>query len=199
VHPKSILALPRAYRLMDRLVAGNFRKHYVGQFVRPTPGDRVLDIGCGPGDFLEYLPEVDYLGLDVSLPYIVAARARHGQRGTFVCMPVKDMILDEPGTFDIALANGVAHHLDDDEALKLYRLAETALRPGGRLVTYDGCFERGQSPAARYILSHDRGKHVRTADGYFALASQVFPTVKVSVFHNLLRIPYTHAFLECST
>jgi len=53
------------------------------------------------------------------------------------------------------------HHLDDAEATKLFDLARSVLRPAGRLITFDGCYVPGQSPAARWILSRDRGQFVR--------------------------------------
>jgi hypothetical protein len=92
---------------------------------------------------------------------------------------------------------GILHHLDDGEALQLFHLAQTALKPGGRLITLDGVFVQKQSPCARYIISKDRGQNVRTQQGYLQLASQVFSTITTSIRHDLLRIPYTHIILEC--
>jgi hypothetical protein len=90
------------------------------------------------------------------------------------------------------------HHLADDEALALLRLARAALKPGGRFVTFDGCLVDGQSAFARFLLRRDRGRFVRHRDDYLRLASRVFPNVTASVRHDLLRLPYTHIILECS-
>jgi SAM-dependent methyltransferase len=157
----------------------------------------VLDIGCGPGDILEYLPDVAYVGIDLSPSYIEAARVRFGSRGRFICKPVEEMVVEEPESFDIVMANGVVHHLDDSSAMGLYGLARAALKPTGRFVSIDGAFVKGQSPVARLLLRNDRGKFVRAPEDYAALASRVFPDVKVSVRHDLLRVPYTHVMLEC--
>jgi SAM-dependent methyltransferase len=108
------------------------------------------------------------------------------------------MVLEEPASFDIVMANGVVHHLDDASAMRLYRLAHAALKPAGRFVAVDPAFAEGQSLLARILVGNDRGKFVRTSEDYAALASRVFPDVKVSVRHDLLRVPYTHAILECS-
>jgi SAM-dependent methyltransferase len=195
---RSILSIPAAYRLYTKMVAGEFYKVYVRDYVRPQAGDRVLDIGCGPGDILDFLSEVDYLGVDLSPKYIEAARVRFRNRGRFLCRPVEDLIVEEPASFDIVMANGVAHHLNDESALDLYRVAQAALKPTGRFVTVDGAFVDGQSPLARMILKRDRGKFIRSPQAYAALASRFFPEVKVVVRHDLLRFPFTHALLDCS-
>lgn len=196
---KSLLAFPFLYAtLMAALGAWRARSTYVEEYVRPHVGLRVLDIGCGPGDILEHLPEIDYLGFDMNPKYVNSATRMFGGRGRFICSRVGEMAVSEAGSFDLALATGVLHHLGDDEALKLFRLAQEALKPGGRLVTFDGCFEHGQSKIAQYLLSKDRGQFVRTKDEYVRLASKVFGDVKVSIRHDLLRIPYTHIILECT-
>jgi SAM-dependent methyltransferase len=196
---KSILGIPACYRLFKAALSGHFgRRAYVRDYLRPKAGDRVLDIGCGLGDVLEYLPDVDYLGLDLSPKYVESARARFGSRGQFLCRSVEELVIEEPASFDIVMANGVVHHLDDTSAIRLYNMARVALKPEGRFVAIDGTFAEGQSPLARILVKNDRGKFVRTSEGYATLASQVFPNVKVSVRHDLLRVPYTHAILECS-
>jgi len=97
------------------------------------------------------------------------------------------------------LATAVLHHLDDNHAVSLFELARRALKPGGRLVTYDGCFEAGQPKLARFVVSRDRGQYVRESAEFAKLAAQVFPQVRSFVRHDLLRIPYTHVILQCRT
>ena len=72
----------------------------------------------------------------------------------FVCQSVGEVItLAERDYFDIVLALGVLHHLDDDEALTLFQIARDAMKPGGRLVTIDGVWTDDQSHIAKYLLS----------------------------------------------
>ena len=96
------------------------------------------------------------------------------------------------------LAAGVLHHLDDTRAVSLFNLARKALKPGARLVTFDGCFVAGQPKLARFVVSRDRGQYVRESAEYAKLAEQVFPQVRSFVRHDLLRIPYTHVILQCA-
>jgi SAM-dependent methyltransferase len=195
---RSILAFPTVYRSFSSIVGGHARTLHVEKYIRPRDGDRILDIGCGPGDILEFLPSVRYLGFDVNQRYIQKATKRFGDRGTFFCKKLSREIGKELSDFDIILATGILHHLDNDEALKLFELAQATLKPGGRLITWDGCYTKGQSLVERLILSTDRGRYVRTKDEYLALASQIFKNIKAHVYHDLLRIPYTIIIMECA-
>jgi SAM-dependent methyltransferase len=196
---RRLLGIPALYSAFSGFVGGDARGKYARQYIRATPGARILDIGCGPADILEHLPAgVDYTGFDTSLQYIESAKGRFGERGRFLCAEVGARIEDLGRDFDIVLANGVLHHLDDGDAIALFRSALDAMRPGGRLVTLDGCFVPGQSRIARYLLSRDRGAFVRTEAGYLRLATTVFRDVKSSVRHDLMRVPYTHIIMECA-
>jgi SAM-dependent methyltransferase len=140
---------------------------------------------------------MNYLGFDINADYIEAARQRFGKRGRFFCGDVGlATINEEAGTFDLALATGVLHHLDDDRAARLFELAHKALKPGGRLITFDGCYLAGQPRLARFVVSRDRGEFVRRREDYVRLAEGCFPRVEAFVRHDLLRIPYTHLIVR---
>jgi SAM-dependent methyltransferase len=196
---RSVLAQARVYSLFARLVgATRGRRRYVERYIRPTIGDRILDIGCGPADILEALPRVDYHGFDVSAKYIESARRRFGTRGRFEVEAVNETLVRNYAGFDLVLATGVLHHLDDAEAAALFSVASAALKPGGALVTLDGCFVDGQSFVARRLLKSDRGEFVRRPDEYLRLAKGAFTAVESHLCHDLLRVPYTHWIMRCT-
>ncbi len=195
---RAILAVPAAYRLFQNLVGVHrLRVEYVSKYVRPRPSDRVLDCGCGPGDLVAYLPDVAYVGIDMDEGYIESARARFGDRASFRLGPVGAETMGDDGHYDLVLANGLLHHLDDARVSEFLRLASRNLKPSGRLVTFDGCYTEDQSPIARRLLDMDRGSHVRTLDAWLGLVRPVFPTVQAHLRTDLLRIPYTHLVMEC--
>ena len=196
---RSLLSFPAAHRLFQALAgAPRARRVLADEYIRARAGEKVLDIGCGTADILGYLPEVDYVGFDQNESYIRAARETFGARGRFVGRDVNEVAPGSLGSFDAVLALGILHHLEDPEAMKLFEIAKSCLKHGGRLITFDSCYQEGQSPAARFFIDRDRGRNTRTEAGYARLASGVFGTVRTAVRHDLLNIPYTHVVLVCT-
>jgi SAM-dependent methyltransferase len=192
-----VLARPVAYQLWWNLVGGpSWARTLVNEYIQPTPGIRILEIGCGPGTLVDYLPPSEYLGFDLSPEYIKTARKRFPE-AQFLCERVSQFSLGKQRSFDAVIALGILHHLDDGEASQLFQIAYDALKPGGKLVTCDGVWTSDQSPAARWLLGRDRGEYVRREQEYVGIASRLFTSVKPSVRHDLLRVPYTHLILEC--
>lgn len=194
---QDVLGIPAAYRLFGKLVAGNARRDYVLNHIKPQPGERVFDLGCGPADILAELPQVEYTGVDLDPHYIDAARKRYGNRGSFYCEDVAVSAVREPGTYDLVMANGLLHHLTDEQAQSALLLASRLLKPSGRLVTLDGVFLDRQSRVARWLLARDRGQYVRQKNSYIALVQSAFGRVESVVRHDLLRIPYTLLVMTC--
>jgi SAM-dependent methyltransferase len=195
---RAVLSHPGVYELWSRLVGGEHaRATVVREHVRPWPQARILDLGCGPGEFLDYLGDVRYTGVDINPEYIAHARARFGERAEFF---VDDATSTDraTGPFDIAISLGVLHHLDDGGARRLFGMAARTLGPGGRMFALDPTFVPKQSRAARFVISRDRGRHVRAPDAYAALAQEYFSDVSPMIRDDLLRIPYTHCALECA-
>ena len=79
---RSILSKPSVYDFMQNIMgAQSFREKFVSLYVKPNAGSRVLDLDCGTADILNFLPNVDYYGYDISKEYIESARRRFGSRG----------------------------------------------------------------------------------------------------------------------
>lgn len=196
--PRRGLGIPGLYSRFQRTLRSDSTYPRLLNFLGIQPGDRVLDIGCGPADILAHLPaDIQYYGYDLSERYIATARARYLARryARFDVRAVSAQTI-ERGEFDVVISIGVLHHLSDDQAESVFASAFNALRPGGRIVTFDGAYVRGQSPVARLLLRLDRGGHVRTVDAYLNLARVYFSGARATVLHDLLTIPYTHCIIE---
>ena len=194
---RRIFSVPAIYSFAQRAVgADKLRNALVDDILRIEPGLKIVDIGCGPADILEHLPEVDYVGFDHSESYIDSARTRFGDRGRFINMAAGDVDLDEFAPRDLAMSVGVLHHLDDGEVIEALETAKAVLGAEGRFVSVDPTFAEGQHPIGRFLASRDRGQHVRTPAETEALVTQVFEDVTVQARHDLLRVPYSHVLVE---
>ena len=200
---RSVLSHSRIYDLFQWIMgAKRGRTIFSSQYIKARDGDYVLDIGCGTAEIRLFLPDVEYFGFDPNAHYIEAAKKRLQEarkKGSLRHATLDEAALTELPKFDIVLVSGVLHHLSDDEVIQLAQLAKAALKEGGRLITIDPCFVEGQSLIARYLVSHDRGQHVRDVKGYQMLMSSVFASVGCDVRHDFARFPYTHLIMECAT
>lgn len=194
---RSILSHPFVYSSLQSLMgAHKFRTRFATLDIRPVVDMKLLDIGCGPADILAHLPGVDYWGFDISQIYIDRARRTFGNKGRFHVGQFDLAALDKTPVFDTVLAIGLLHHLDDEVAQDVLRLAHAALRPGGRLLTVDPCFEPSQNVIARFLIENDRGQNVRTRQAYEDLAHSVFGETLAEIRHQAW-IPYTHCVMKC--
>jgi SAM-dependent methyltransferase len=195
---RRLLNHPAIYRALQQMLMSDAKTaHWVNTCVRPTATMRILDIGCGPGDLVRFMPATTaFEGFDLSQDYIDEANRLYGDRARFSCARVDGAVLSSLEKFDVVIARGVLHHLDDGEAHALFGLAKQALRPGGRVVTLDACYAPGQSVFAKALIDRDRGQSVRDEGGYRGLAASVFDDVNTEVRHDLMRVPYTHCLLE---
>ena len=153
----------------------------------------MIDFGCGPGLIIEYLPnQMEYVGIEPEKYYIDSAKKKYGERGSFICESIEHYLPEKMNYFDITLAGGLLHHLDDENSVKLLKKANSVLKQGGRLVTFDNIYIKNQSFFARYIISKDRGQNVRTLDQYIGIGKTAFTKIEYKIIHDMLRVPYTH-------
>ncbi|HET9733389.1 MAG TPA: methyltransferase domain-containing protein [Acidimicrobiales bacterium] len=134
-------------RTADRLEAmyttgdAERRRRLARSHLGAGPGERVLDVGCGPGFFCAELSEEvgttgGVVGVDPSPAMLELATRRCGHLGNVelragdACsVPVDD------GTFDAALSVQVLEYVEDIR--KALAELRRALRPGGRVALWD--------------------------------------------------------------
>jgi SAM-dependent methyltransferase len=156
----------------------------------------VLDLGCGAGKILSYLPALRYTGVDLSPRAIASAQKHFGAKARFVCADVFEFLRQDAGQYDLVMAIGLLHHLDDGAVKALFLELKDHMSSKGRLITMDGCREGDPSFVERWLLDHDRGEYVRTKEGYLDLTKPLFNDVRVNLERGLLRVPYTHCIME---
>ncbi len=196
-HAYALLSRPGVYNAVRRIFRVDMRPQFIHEFLQPKKGDRILDIGCGTGEILNHLRDVEYIGFDPNVAYIEWARRTFGDRGTF---HVGRFAADSAASVeqvDIAMLVAVLHHMSDDESFELFRLLRSVVKPGGRVVTLDNVYIEKQNPIARLLISLDRGQNVRTPDEYAKLARKSFPNVQGVVVHKRFP-PYTYWIMQAA-
>jgi ubiquinone/menaquinone biosynthesis C-methylase UbiE len=129
-------------RLPDELEPPDFDRRRAFLLAAVRPGDRVLDIGCGAGEFTAALSEAGAtaVGLDVAEAALRRARARHPGLD-FRLTPFDGPLALEDNSFELVWASEVIEHIADT-ALWLSEIRR-ALVPGGRLLITTPSHGRG--------------------------------------------------------
>ena len=125
---------------------------FLSETLRPRPGNRILDVGCGEGlgevaIGRLHLSQIRLVGVDIVLEKVVQARAEtraHNQRASFaaadaVCLPFAD------GAFDSTYCVAVLQHVADVQTA-VQEFARVT-RASGRVVVVE------PDNAARYAYS----------------------------------------------
>ena len=109
------------------------------------PGERVLDVGCGPGRHARALADrgFEVVGVDISARFIEIARSGAPDNATFVVGDARDLTFDSEfdvvislcqGAFGLAGGAGARQVLPQREVDEpILEGMARALRPGGRL------------------------------------------------------------------
>jgi ubiquinone/menaquinone biosynthesis C-methylase UbiE len=111
-----------------------------------TPGDRVLDLGCGPASLWDNWRQLDnpdrLVGVDLSAGMIDQARRRFPE-GEFLQARLHDLPFGA-GSFDLVIASSVLHHVPDEHMAAALQEVARVLDEHGRVV--------GREPSADHLF-----------------------------------------------
>lgn len=196
----TLLSHPWVYQLSQNVLGiSRLRERLIRDHIQPEPGNRILDIGCGPANILANLPaDIEYTGYDLNPSYIASARERFGSRGEFLNERFDEhTVLAADRKYDRIIAIGFLHHIDDDAARQFFKATRDALSPTGKVITIDVCLMVRQPLFVRTMIRMDRGRHVRNPDQYKQLTQPAFSHVRQSFRDDLLFVPQHFMVQEC--
>ena len=167
-------------------------------FVRDCVGDvtglRILDLGCGTCYVLRNIRgEKEYVGIDMSMRYIEAAKQEFVERKTasFYCMDLNAFAEQCETKFDLVVMSGVMHHITDAEVDAAMESIKIILSTEGRFVSQDGAYTDGMNPIAKWLLDFDRGEYVRHERDWLYLMKKHWDEVHYEIRTDTLRLPYS--------
>ncbi|MCQ2070605.1 MAG: class I SAM-dependent methyltransferase [archaeon] len=136
--------------VQEQIENGSYRG-FLDEVLKDLPADKtldVLDIGSGPGFFSVVLGKLGHrvLGIDYNTEMRKEAEnncATYGVPADFHTMDAQNLDLEER-SFDLIVSRDVLWNLDDPA--KAYDEMFRVLRPGGKIVVFDGNY---------YLYAHD--------------------------------------------
>jgi SAM-dependent methyltransferase len=195
---RGVLTDPRVYVAYQKLMGTRRCRYLCLEEAGLKPGERVLDVGCGPAYYLDRLPDVDYVGFDTCEAYIAYARRHNQGRRDFRCEFLTAQSLAELGKFDAVVLFGLLHHIDDAQCASLLDLCAQSLAPGGRVISADPTLHAGQRRVSRWMVEHDRGGYVRQPEDYGDMARSHFGRVEARLDDTHTRIPIAQCMMRMS-
>ena len=167
--------------VLRKIVELNFRKQKsaIRRFLSLRPSERVLDVGCGTGEFAPFFSVEQYDGIDID-PSNIAYAKRHFphrfQTADAMHLPFAD------ASFDAVLVVGVLHHLSLEQCERVCAEMIRVLKQNGRLLIME------DTKSTRFIteLMHrlDQGAYIRTKAEWEELFRKHFTIDEAWTFNN---------------
>jgi 2-polyprenyl-3-methyl-5-hydroxy-6-metoxy-1,4-benzoquinol methylase len=189
---------PFIYKIIQSVMSGtSFRNNIIKKNITKS-NLKILDIGCGPAQILEHIPQCDYYGYDIDRRSIQYAKKKyHKKNYHFYCKKFNKNELKKLPKFDFIIFFGILHHLNNKEVDEILKLCKKIMKKNSRLLTEDPIFLENQNIIAKFLIKKDRGLNVRKKKEYINLLKKHFKKIKNKVTHQFF-IPYTWFTTVCS-
>jgi len=144
--------------------------------IAPMPGIKILDAPCGTGALYNICMPCSYYGLDIDEDR-VADCVQHFPEG-FFCVANASKTNFPDAFFDIILAAGLFHHVDDKLAHKILEEFSRVLKSSGKIIIVDAIWPRNIFNIVGWIgRKMDQGDFVRHPKEYFDIFNKHFEII----------------------
>lgn len=173
---------PTTFHWLRKLPEANYRetKRRIARVRDEIADAKVLDLGCGTGEYAELFDPGRYLGVDIHKGYIEFAQ-RLNPAHRFLVADVRSWSGEER-RFDLVMINGVLHHLDDTGVQEFLRTAKSLVAPGGTLLVIEDVDLAAPPLGTRLVHLLDHGDHIRDAARWEALVSAATPIARSETY-----------------
>lgn len=168
---KRILKIPQFYKFYINLIGGKkFFKNYVEKYVSPKENQTILELGCGSGNILYYLPKtIDYTGLDLNSKCIKYCKKKFPSF-EFLIKDVSDFNLNK--TFDIIFSEGIMACLSDEQIEKMLKNICKHSKKDTKIILSDMNFCKENTKLQNFFLKQERGKYLRSTKDFIKIYSK---------------------------
>jgi ubiquinone/menaquinone biosynthesis C-methylase UbiE len=136
---------------------------------------KLLEIGCGTGNLAMIFPKECYIGVDIDSGYIEYARKKFDRN--FLVMPGEKLTFKD-NSFDYILLSSVLHHMDDELCKAVFKECSRVIKKDGRVVILEPEKPPLTAPVDYVLCKLDRGKFIRSKEGYTDLFIKHFEAEK---------------------
>jgi len=195
---EKVMDMPLVYQAFQNLVYTKKSYETIDELLNFVNCNAVLDFGCGTGVYSEKFTNSLYIGIDPLESCITRARTKYGESQTrkFIVGDEAKLFDFTDARFDLIIAMGVLHHMEDRKASIFLEEAIRLLNMNGKLVCLEPLYFEGQSRSARFMVSQDRGKFARNEAGYKGLFPGGIEGIAMERKLGLLRIPYDQVAIK---
>lgn len=155
------------------------------------PGDKVLDLACGPGTQLAQLaelnPDVEFVGVDLSQEMLQQARSHVDGKGLSNVLlqvaDISDLTAFPDADFDVVVSSMSLHHLPE------LSLLEATLKEASRVLRNDG---------GVYLADFGRLKSIKSMRFFAYRDEYLQPAAFTKDYYNSLRAAFSVSELKSS-
>ena len=175
---------PHAFHWLRKLPEANYgvTKRLLCELLERLDNPRVLDAGCGTGEFSSLFDPSRYLGADISAEYLELAR----QMNPGYQYEAADLTTWNGGDrqFDLVLVHGLLHHLDDAASEAVLEGITRVIADDGVALIVEDVTLPGFRPLEQLLHHLDVGDHIREPGAWRRLVTRHFFIEEQRFFHS---------------